>query len=452
LKSIVVPALNTAAPRTQNSEPGTAPRVLIIAFHFPPEGGSSGVLRTLKFAKYLLEFGWTPVVLTAPANVYPSTDPKLLEQVPGEIEVHRAWCLDLPRLLSVGGRYPELTAIPDRYSSWWLPAVLAGSRLIKSRGCQAIFSTSPIPTAHLIALTCKRLCGIPWIADFRDPWIEERQYSGFSRSRDAIERRLERWVLRRADRVTATTRQLREELLARHSRLVADRVTVIPNGYDEEDFAELPSAPAATPTTFELVHTGLVTDSYRSPLPLFKAVERLIAESLIPEDQIKIAFYGGGGYLSSAGFRDAVTAMGLTRVVQVHDRVPYLESLEKIRSAAVLLVLQGGRDTSTLIPAKAFEYVRSGRPILALTEPDGATAELILECGAGRVVALGDVDGIKANLLAFYREFCSGALMATRALESFSARYSRRSTAATLADLLSQLTVPARPVALAAAR
>ena len=421
--------------------------VLIVAFHFPPEGGSSGVLRTLKFSRYLRQFGWTPVVLSASASAYASTDSTLLAQVPPEVDVHRAWCVDAPRLLSIAGRYPELMATPDRYSSWWLPGVIAGCHLLKSRSCSAIFSTSPVPTAHLIALACKRLCGVPWIADFRDPWIEERQYSGFSRSRNAIERRLERMVLRGADRVTATTRQLRAEILARHADLDADRVAVIPNGYDEEDFAELP--PSATPDAFDLVHTGLVTDAYRSPVPLFKAVQQLIEASLVPEDQISITFYGGGGYVSSAPFADAVRAAGLTRVVRVRERVSHRESLQKITEAAVLLLLQGGRDTSTLIPAKAFEYIRSGRPILALTEPDGATAELVLACEAGRVAKLEDVDAINASVLSYYRDFRSGALGVTGTFERLSAQYSRRATTGVLAELLNQLRVASPRVALA---
>jgi glycosyltransferase involved in cell wall biosynthesis len=420
--------------------------VLIVAFHFPPEGGSSGVLRTLKFSRYLLQFGWTPVVLTARDTVYPSTDPTLLAEVPSEVEVHRAWCADATRIFSVAGRYPELVSIPDRYSSWWVPGVIAGCRLIKSRGCSAIFSTSPVPTAHLIAMTCKRVCGTPWIADFRDPWIEDRQYSGFSRSRDAFERRLERNVLRSADRVTATTPQLRHELLARHTHLDPDRVAVIPNGYDEEDFAELP--PAASPSTFELVHTGLVTDTYRSPVPLLRAVRHLIDEGSIPEDQIAISFYGGGAYLCSAAFEDAVRTLALTRVVHVRDRVPYSQSIEKINNAAILLLLQGGRDTSTLIPAKAFEYIRAGRPILALTEPDGATADLILATDAGRVVKLEDVDGIKGSLLTFYREFRSGTLK-SGSLDKLSAQYSRRGGAKVLAGLLNQLSGPAGHVVVA---
>lgn len=404
------------------------------------------MLRTLKFSRYLLQFGWTPVVLTAPGTVYPSTDPTLLAEVPPEVEVHRAWCADATRLFSVAGRYPGLVAIPDRYSTWWLPGVIAGCRLIKSRGCTAIFSTSPLPTAHLIAMTCKRLCGTPWVADFRDPWIEDRQYSGFSASRDALERRLERGVLRSADRVTATTPQLRNELLARHSNLDPERVAVIPNGYDEEDFAELP--PAGSPPAFDLVHTGLVTDAYRSPIPLLRAVRQLIGDASIPEDRIAITFYGGGAYLSSAPFMDAVTTLGLTRVVHVHDRVPYAQSLEKIRSAAILLLLQGGRDTSTLIPAKAFEYIRAGRPILALTEPDGATADLVVTSDAGRVVKLEDVEGIKDGLLAFYREFLSGTLRGG-SLDKLSAQYSRRGGTRVLAGLLNQVSMPRAQVAVA---
>lgn len=424
-------------------------RVLVIAFHFPPEGGSSGVLRTLKFCKYLLEFGWLPVVLTVTEKAHISTDPKLMDQVPESVEVHRAWCVDSKRVFSIAGRYPELAAIPDRFLSWWPSGVWKGCRLIRSRACEAVFSTSPVPTAHMIALACKRICRIPWVADFRDPWIEDRKYSGFSLLRDQVERHMENWVLHRADCITVTTAPLRDEIIGNHPELARNKFIVLPNGYDEEDFKTLDTAEPARPESFGLVHTGLVNGSYRNPLPLLAAVRALIDESIISQDEIRVSFYGGGEYLNSSVFREKVQSLGLSQVVRVLDRVPYAESLARIRGAAALLIFQGGRDTANLIPAKAFEYVRSGRPILALTESVGSTAELIREFDTGIVVSIDDIADIKSGLVRLYTDYRSGKLTTRTDMNAFSRKYSRRSIAADLASVLSQLSRGFGPLAVA---
>src|SRR4051812_4300835 len=122
-------------------------RILMVAFHFPPMRGSSGIQRTLRFAKFLPEFGWDPIVLTARPHSYPETDDANLADVPKTICVHRAWGLDAARHLSIRGRYPTSLASPDRWKSWWLGAVPAGYRLARRVKADVIWSTYPIATA-----------------------------------------------------------------------------------------------------------------------------------------------------------------------------------------------------------------------------------------------------------------------------------------------------------------
>jgi len=147
-------------------------RVLMIAYHFPPLHGSSGMQRTLRFARYLPDHGWEPIILAPSPRAYEQIDSGQLADIPQQVRIHRAFALDTARHLKVMGRYPRVLALPDRWVSWWLGAVPAGWYLIKKYKPDVIWSTYPIATAHLIGLTLQRLTGIPWMADFRDPMVQ----------------------------------------------------------------------------------------------------------------------------------------------------------------------------------------------------------------------------------------------------------------------------------------
>ena len=139
----------------------------MIAFHFPPMQGSSGLQRTLKFARYLPDHGWQPIVLSAGAGVYQATSDAQLNEIGSTAVVRRAFALDAARHLAIHGAYPSWLALPDRWASWWLGAVPAGLALIRRYRPDVIWSTFPIATAHLIGLTLARMSGLPWVADFR---------------------------------------------------------------------------------------------------------------------------------------------------------------------------------------------------------------------------------------------------------------------------------------------
>lgn len=135
-------------------------RVLMIAYHYPPLRGSSGIQRTLKFSRYLSEHDWRPVVLSAHPRAYASTSNDQLAEIPKEVPVHRAFALDTSRHLAIKGRYLGALALPDRWVSWWFGAVVSGLRLIRRYRPEIIWSTYPIATAHLIALCLHRITGI----------------------------------------------------------------------------------------------------------------------------------------------------------------------------------------------------------------------------------------------------------------------------------------------------
>ena len=145
----------------------------MVAFHFPPLSGSSGVQRTLRFVQHLPAHGWEPLVLSASSRAYETVSDDLLAQVPAGTEVRRAFAVDAARHLSIGGRYLAAAARPDRWASWRLDGVRQGLKLIQRFKPQVIWSTYPIATAHLIGKALHQKSGLPWVADFRDPMAQQ---------------------------------------------------------------------------------------------------------------------------------------------------------------------------------------------------------------------------------------------------------------------------------------
>lgn len=413
-------------------------KVLLIAFHYPPEGGSSGVLRTLKFSKYLPEFGWQPSIITAPSSAYSSFDVKLLNQIPETAKVVRAYCFDAREKLSIRGRYPGFVAIPDPFLSWLPFAVVASLRTIYRQKCQVIYSTSPIPTAHLIAYMCRRLTDLPWIADFRDPWVEDPQYSGYTPFRTKLEQWMESKIVFGSTLLTVTTDLLKDEMMVKHPGLTPDKVKILPNGYDEADFERLPAPDTVSTNIMEIVHTGYVDPNYRNPAALIEAISLLIRSGEIDESRIRLSFIGGGDYLHSAAFTDQIKSFRLNRVVQVHERVSYEESLRRLFKASILLILQGGYDTRHLIPAKTFEYLRANRPLLALTD-EGVTARLIREYEAGPVVGISRLSEIRNAIRTLYSRFEKGLLEVNIDRDRLRRNYDRRNLTQKLADILKRV-------------
>lgn len=415
----------------------TAPRnVLMVAYHYPPEGSSSGVLRTLQFTRHLPALGWNPQVLTLRRSVYPVRDETLEAAVPRAVTIHRVRGWDTSRHLAIHGRYLEWMAVPDPFVTWLPFGIARGLRVVRNEHMGAIFSTSPKPTAHLIAAALKARTGLPWVADFRDPWIDPGYHPRPGTVRLRVESRLEAHVVTRADRITVTTPELRDDLMRRYPDLPPSKFVVIYNGYDESDFDALGSLRAAP--RFEVLHAGLVTPGYRDPVPFLRAVAGLIAAGDLMRAEIDVVFLGAGEYVESAAFRAIVRDLGLDDVVKVQARIPHRETLRRLQRAAVLLLLQG-TDTQSQIPAKAFEYLPVGRPILALAIP-GATTRLLDELGAGVVADPSSAEAIAPALRSVYRDWKSAPDRIVRVPGV--ARFSRAALTTELAAVLDDLVGP----------
>ena len=403
----------------------------MVAYHYPPEGGSSGVLRTLKFSKYLPEYGWQPHVLTLRESFYPVKDERLLQDIPDEVTVHRTFGVDSVRHLGFKGRHLSLLAVPDRLVGWIPFAVASGLKIIRESGIDVLYSTCPPPSAHLIAWILSRITGVPWLADYRDPWIEEGIFPKPGTFRYRFESFLEARVIRDCTYLVVTTPDLGREFVERYPQLDEKRVRVIFNGYDEADFSGLDTM--SWPQKFEIIHAGLVTPEYRNPLPLLEVIAELLRNGRLQSNEVRVSFIGDGDWLGSQEFRSKVAGLSLEQVVRVESRVSHREALERMAKAAVLLLLQASDDTRALIPAKAFEYLRIGRPILALTLA-GASADLFHEQGNCFTVDPSDKQSLADAILALHRSWsarCEFAPMKNLA------RYERRNLTLEFSKLLS---------------
>jgi len=368
-------------------------RILMIAYHFPPLAGSSGIQRTLRFAKYLPEFGWEPLILTVHPRAYERTSSDLLSELPSDTVIIRAPALDTARHLSFGGRYPGFLARPDRWISWLPGATLWGMAMIRRYRPDVIWSTYPIATAHLIGAALHKHSGLPWVADFRDPMAQDG-YPADPRVWQSF-KQIEERTTREATLCTFTTPGTVRLYSERYPQ-AANRFKVIENGYDEETFAGLtPGGAPLNPGKTTLLHSGIVYPSERDPTQFLQAIRGLIDAGHISADQLMVRF-------RASMHEDLLSALadklGLKNCIELLPPIPYKEALDEMMRADLLLIIQAS-NCNDQIPAKLYEYMRAGRPILALTDPIGDTAEVLRLNGIRSIAPLDDVEKISKLLL-----------------------------------------------------
>lgn len=406
-------------------------RVLMIAYHFPPLAGSSGIQRTLRFARYLPEFGWEPLVLTAHPRAYPRRSDDQLADVPDGVPVIRAPAWDSARHLAVAGRYPALLARPDRWVSWWLGAVPAGLAAIRRYRPEAIWSTYPIATAHMIGHTLARRSGLPWIADFRDPMLQD-DYPRDAGARSSFAA-LERKTVTRAALATFTTPGAVDSYRARYPGR-SEQVVLLENGYDEEVFRGAAAHDAALhPDRKTLLHSGVVYPSERDPTHVFQALAHLKATAGELFSQLVIRFRAP---VHERMLREYAVHYGVSDAVEVLPAIGYREAIGEMLCADGLLLLQAD-NCNAQVPAKLYEYMRARRPILALTDPQGDTAAVVRQAGMDSLAPLNDPGAIARLLVRFLREPERGTLPAEQAVQAAS----RRKRTLALAALLGRVSV-----------
>ncbi len=417
---------------------------LFVAFHYPPEASSSGVLRTLKYTRYLAELGWRTTVIAPDVGAYSIVDPELERQIPSTTRVVRTRFLNTKRHLAINGVYPAILAVPDRWIGWLPWGVAAGRRVLREDPFDLVYSTSPHATAHLIARQIAKHSRKPWVADFRDPWIEEPPEPGTPSGPIAtpLNRRLERRVVEDCSAIVTSTFHLRDTLAARYPTLRADKVTAILNGYDEADFANLPASSRTDRAELVILHAGSINSEFRNPIPLLRAARECADEGAIDLERVRFRFLGPGDYASSKELAAALDSLSVRRSVEFLPRVPYSQSLAALADADLLLLLQASPDTVGLVPAKLYEYLRAQKPVLAVVS-EGATSEVLGLTGGGWSVAPESPDALRMILAEAYRLWSSGRLSETKADLSILRTFDRGALTGQLGSLFERLTVEA---------
>jgi glycosyltransferase involved in cell wall biosynthesis len=406
--------------------------------YFPPAGGG-GVQRSLKLAQYLPALGIETHVLAPDDPKWVHRDPDL--RVPTQAWIHRARYVGprarkpaeelraadgLERALVQAQVTARRLLLPDASVTWNLTAIPAAIRIARREGIDAVLTTSPPPSVHFVGAAVRKATGARWIADLRDPLVENqhrRDDTAAARARQAATTQVAKLVARQADAVTCVSQAIADEVRSLRPHGV---VRVIANGCDFDDFAGLEYRPA---DRFRITHTGSFFGK-RDPRPFLQAFHDTNLDAVA-------RFVGDFRSVD----REWAEALGLGDRLELVPYAPRAESLRLQRDSEALLLLvpdAGGRGKGVL-SGKVFEYLAAGRPILAVVPPDGAAAELVRETGAGVVVAPDDVEGIRAALVELHTRFRNGGLASVELAKRDEERLSRRTRVEELAALLQEL-------------
>lgn len=425
-------------------------RVLIITYYWPPSAGS-GVQRWVKFAKYLPEFGWEPVVFTPENPDFELRDNSLLKEIHPQTEVLKfpIWepygifrklkgeKLGDPAVVlekkeksildQLGISFRANLLVPDPRVFWVRPSVKFLKDLVDQGQFQAVITTGPPHSMHLIGRNLKRKTGIPWLADFRDPWSQWEFLDALPMMKAVrnIHKNLEMTILKEANTVTTISPTFQEDF----EFLAQKKIHLLTNGYDPTDIPDNWSDIVPVPGQVEIVYSGVI-DSIRNPIPFLEAMQAVFEDSKNP---VKLRFVGKVSeqvqrFLAQDEWRK-------THVI-LEGYVTHAEVFGFYQKAQLLLlILTETKNAKGNIPGKLFEYMATGRPILALGDPNGDAAKILKKANAGQVFAHLDGEGIRN----FLRDFTAKTYFPVS--ESV-AQYSRINLTKQLALLLDAQTDP----------
>lgn len=403
-----------------NRKPGR--RVLLLAFDFPPRR-TSGVYRPAALTRYLAHQGWQTTVVTVNAGEGATTDNALLEKLPPGVHVVRTPYLRLKSweriaantVRSVGalrspsdsnhqsmldrslrrcaGWAQSLLYFPDDTVGWVPFALEKALALHMRRPFDVIYTTHPPRAAHLVGMLLKLLCGVPWVAEFRDPWIIPegvQEIPGIpvpARSRNLWLAR--NMIFRFADALIPVTQGYADELRGFY-QVPAQKIRVIPNGFDEGDFqVRGGTAPAFfDPGLVHWSHFGTIYPQFSGQF--FPVLARFVHAQPDLKNRLRVHIIGFPDEQAQRYAQDAE----LREIIQVHRFIPHGDALEAMRAShGLLLFYNHSYISSSSIPGKIYEYLRVGRPILALAY-DGGVRALVEAANAGYVVPPDDPDAL----------------------------------------------------------
>jgi glycosyltransferase involved in cell wall biosynthesis len=429
-------------------------KVLIITYYWPPTGGA-GVQRWLKFSKYFREFGWEPVIYTPSNPDFPINDDTLLKDIPENLTVLRTAITepyDIYRkimgkkktdtvnqgFLSEGKENKFLQSlmiwvrgnffIPDARKFWIKPSVTFLSEYLQKNKIDAVISTGPPHSMHLIALGLKLKHNIPWIADFRDPWTQIDFYSQLKLSKwaDAKHKKLEKKVLTNASRVITVSKSW-----AKDFELLGNRpVQVITNGFDSDDFLQDEKQEQLPGFLFH--HIGALNKD-RNPHTLWKVLGDLCKQDANFKHDLKLKFTGK----TDAAVFESLKLNGLFENSEKTEYMAHSEVVKLLlKSPVLLLPLNDTPNVSGIVPGKLFEYMAALRPIFSIGDLQGDTASIIKETGSGTMVGFKDYEGTKKEVLNLYQKFKSNLLIVnSTSIE----KYSRKNCAKEYTHFLNEI-------------
>jgi glycosyltransferase involved in cell wall biosynthesis len=429
-----------------------AKKVLIITYYWPPSGGG-GVQRWLKFARYLPEYDWSPVVFTPENPDFDQKDESLLSEVPATVEVLHfpIWepygifkKLSGKKELKQGqvleesksGFFSKLAIwlrgnlfVPDPRVFWVKPSVAYLSTILRSNNISTIITTGPPHSVHLIGMKLKmQNPGLKWVADFRDPWsrwdiLKQFKMMPFTWAKH---KKLEQQVFKVADRLITVSKSWKDDF----RQLGARRISVITNGFDQHNKCDNKAYPQ---DEFVMSHAGML-NRLRNPQALWQALEDLLAADTGFRADFKLRLTG---ILSKEVLETISRFPYLSERLVTEASVPHEQIFEVYRESTVLLlILNQSENARGHLPGKLFEYISARRPVLALGLPDGDAAEILKEVGLGKTIDWEAETIMKEYIAELYSQWKAGTLNAADADVSV---YTRKHLTGELASLLNDL-------------
>jgi glycosyltransferase involved in cell wall biosynthesis len=428
----------------------------MVAYYFPPDAAVGGK-RIARFCHYLPSHGIQPSILTLDQKSCASLDLSFAKS--DEFQIERArpsstpleWykrasqsrngtvsqsetIADSPRksrLVSLVSRNAiALLTIPDKQWGWYLPAVRVGTNLIRRHKFDAIMSSGPPWTAHAVGHKLSQKFKIPWIADFRDAWVSDHWRDEFPEWRDKVDWHIENRWLKNSALVLTTTERLRESLLATHRKVPESRIITITNGFDG-DILPQERQPVGTKDKTVFLHTGELYRGRRIDT-FCSAMNRLLKKGAFGLKPPQVVFIGDIDPEIERTARAAAPELFDANMVQFRPPVSWKAVQSELAGADVLLLVQG--DHPTAIPAKFFEYLQNGKPILAIGQ-GGALKDIIEDTKSGFVADPRNEDAICHAI----QKSLEMRPRSAEEIAQFSEKYHFRNLSAKLADGIRQI-------------
>lgn len=397
-------------------------KVLIITYYWPPSGGS-GVQRWLKFVKYFNEFGIEPIIYTVDNPDYAIIDKTLKQDIPeGTIILKQpiwepykmasflskkkgksASTGFLTKKKTIGGTISKYVRanyfIPDARKFWIKPSVKFLNKYLAENKVDAIVSSGPPHSLHLIALELKKKFGLPWLSDFRDPWtdIDYLHRLPLSERSKRKHLKLEKEVLNQSNAIVVVGETMRKKYLSENANTL-----VITNGYDQITN----NLNVVKDEQFTITHIGLMNED-RNPTNLWLVLSKLISDNSEFKKDLKIRLIGKVSDLVIS----EINKHGLSDNFEMITYLPHDEVIAyQEKTQVLLLAVNNVASAKGIITGKIFEYLMAKRPIIAIAPVDGDLAEILNETNAGSVVGFNDSTNLKKYITELYSSYKSGNL------------------------------------------